>query len=64
MSGSQASVVEAIEKRNVTCLAKKPIVRDPHIFDSKEAAMGFSQGPVLFQNGETYYNPNANSGPH
>ena len=34
------SVVEAIQKRNVTCLAKKPIVRDPHIFDRKEAAMG------------------------
>ena len=26
--------------RNVTCLAKKPIVRDPHIFDRKEAARG------------------------
>ena len=25
-------VVEAIQTRNVTCLAKKPIVRDPHIF--------------------------------
>ena len=25
---------------NVTCLAKKPIVRDPHIFDRKEAARG------------------------
>ena len=24
----------------MTCLAKKPIVRDPHIFDRKEAAMG------------------------
>ena len=23
-----------------------------------------SQGPVLLQNGETYYNPDANSGPH
>ena len=34
------SVVEAIQKRNVTCLAKKPIVRDPHIFDREEAAMG------------------------
>ena len=34
------SVVEAIRKRNVTCLAKKPMVRDPHIFDRKEAAMG------------------------
>ena len=34
------SVVEAIQKRNVTCLAKKPIVRDPHIFDRKEAAKG------------------------
>ena len=34
------SVVEAIQKRNVTYLAKKPIVRDPHIFDRKEAAMG------------------------
>ena len=34
------SVVEAIQKRNVTCLAKKPIVRDPHIFDRKEAARG------------------------
>ena len=34
------SVVEAIQKRNVTCLAKKPIVRDPRIFDRKEAAMG------------------------
>ena len=32
------SVVDAIQKRNVTCLAKKPIVRDPHIFD--EAAKG------------------------
>ena len=121
---------------NVTCLAKKPIVRDPHIFDRKEAvrgsqarevtcriqkwnikAEGFhsilvanarvdwlamdddditkkfpillegilqdvfsqrassawhknlrcqcsSQGPVLRQNGETYYNPDANSGLH
>ena len=29
------SVVEAIQTRNVTCLAKKPIVRDPHIFDRK-----------------------------
>ena len=129
------SVVEAIQKRNVICLAKKPIVRDPHIFDRKEAAMGsrsrevtcriqkwniqadgfhpilvanarvdwlalkddditkkfpillegilqdvfsqrassawqgaqcqcFSQGPVLLQNGETYYNPDANPGPH
>ena len=34
------SVFDAIQKRNVTCLAKKPIVRDPHIFDLKEAAMG------------------------
>ena len=34
------SVVETIQKRNVTCLAKKPIVRDPHIFDRKEAARG------------------------
>ena len=34
------SVVEAIQKRNVTCLAKKPIVRDPHIFHRKEAAKG------------------------
>ena len=34
------SVVEAIQTRNVTCLAKKPIVRDPHIFDRKEAARG------------------------
>ena len=34
------SVVEAIQKRNVTCLAKKPIVRDPHIFNRKEAARG------------------------
>ena len=134
------SVVEAIQKRNVTCLANKPIVRDPHIFDRKEAAKGSrarevtcriksgtsklkvsilswlpmqeliglpwmmmtsrrsfpsyskasckmcshrghplrgkepnhknsqyqcsSQGPVLLQNGETYYNPDANSGPH
>ena len=33
-------VVEAIQTRNVTCLAKKPIVRDPHIFDRKEAARG------------------------
>ena len=24
----------------MTCLAKKPIVRDPHIFDRKEAARG------------------------
>ena len=129
------SVVEAIQKRNATCLAKKPIVRDPHIFDRKEAARGSraregsksgtsklkvsilswlpmqeliglpwmmmtsrrsfpsyskasckmcfhrghplrgkvpnhknlrcqcsSQGPVLLQNGETYYNPDANSG--
>ena len=130
------SVVEAIQTRNVTCLAKKPIVRDPHIFDRKEAARGSrarevtcriqkwnikaegfhpilvanarvdwlamnddditkkfpillegilqdvysqraaspnrknlrcqcsSQGPVLRQNGETYYNPDANSGLH
>ena len=34
------SVVEAIQTRNVTCLAKKPIVQDPHIFDRKEAARG------------------------
>ena len=34
------SVVEAIQTRNVTCLAKKPTVRDPHIFDRKEAARG------------------------
>ena len=34
------SVVEAIQTRDVTCLAKKPIVRDPHIFDLKEAARG------------------------
>ena len=34
------SVVEAIQTRNVTCLAKKPTVRDPHIFDLKEAARG------------------------
>ena len=34
------SVVEAIQTRSVTCLAKKPIVRDPHIFDQKEAARG------------------------
>ena len=43
MSGSQPagpSVVEAIQKRNVTCLAQKPIVRDPHIFDRQEAAKG------------------------
>ena len=33
------SVVEVIQKRNVTC-PKKPIVRDPHIFDRKEAAKG------------------------
>ena len=37
-------VVEAIQKRNVTCLAKKPIVRDPHIFDRKEAAKGSRAG--------------------
>ena len=112
------SVVEAIQTRNVTCLAKKPIVRDPHIFDRKEAfhpilvanarvdwlAMDddditkkfpillkgilqdvysqraasawqgaqpqnlrcqcSSQGPALRQNGEIYYNPDANSGLH
>ena len=134
------SVVEAIQTRNVTCLAKKPIVRDPHIFDRNEAARGSrarevtcriqkwnikaegfhpilvanarvdwlamdddditkkfpillegilqdvfsqgqplrgkvpnhknlrcqcsSQGPVLRQNGETYFNPDANSGLH
>ena len=41
MSGSLGpSVVEAIQTRNVTCLAKKPIVRDPHVFDRKEAARG------------------------
>ena len=34
------SVVAAIQKRNVTCLAQKPIVRDPDIFDRKEAAKG------------------------
>ena len=34
------SVVEAIQTRNVTCLAKKPMVRDLHIFDRKEAARG------------------------
>ena len=34
------SVVEAIQTRNVTCLAKKLIVRNPHIFDRKEAARG------------------------
>ena len=143
MSGSASwgpSVVEAIQTRNVTCLAKKPIVRDPHIFDRKEAARGSrarevtcriqkwnikaegfhpilvanarvdwlamdddditkkfpillegilqdvysqraasawqganrknlrcqcsSQGPVLRQNGEIYYNPDPNSGLH
>ena len=41
MSGSLPvgvlSVVEAIQARNVTCLARKPIVRDPHIFDRKDA---------------------------
>ena len=34
------SVVEAIQTRNAACLAKKPIVRDPHIFDREEAARG------------------------
>ena len=34
------SVVEAIQKRNETWLAKKPVVRDPYIFNRKEAAMG------------------------
>ena len=40
------SVVEAIQKRNVTCLAKKPIVRDSDIFDRKEAAKGSRAGEV------------------
>ena len=39
-ASSGPSVVEAIQTRNVTCLAKKPTVRDPHIFDRKEAARG------------------------
>ena len=30
----------------MTCLAKKPIVRDPHIFDRKEAARGSRAGEV------------------
>ena len=34
------SVVEAIQKRNETWLAKNPIVRDPYIFNRTEAAMG------------------------
>ena len=34
------SVVEAIQKRNETWLAKKPVVRDPYIFNRAEAAMG------------------------
>ena len=34
------SVVEAIQKRNETWLAKNPIVRDPYIFNRAEAAMG------------------------
>ena len=39
MSQWGPSVVEAIQKRSVTSLAKKPIVRDPHTFDREEAAM-------------------------
>ena len=34
------SVVEAIQKPNETWLAKKPVVRDPYIFNRAEAAMG------------------------
>ena len=34
------SVVEAIQKRNETWLAKKPVVCDPYIFNRAEAAMG------------------------
>ena len=34
------SVVEAIQKRNETWLAKKPVIRDPHIFNRAEVAMG------------------------
>ena len=34
------SVVEAIQKRNETWLAKKPVFRDPHIFNRAEVAMG------------------------
>ena len=47
------SVVEAIQTRNVTCLAKKPIVRDPHIFDRKEAAeaRGPEKSPVGSKSG-------------
>ena len=43
------TVVEAIQTRNVTCLAKKPIVRDPHIFDQKEAARGSRAREVTCQ---------------
>ena len=34
------SVVEAIQKRNETWLAKKPVIRDPHIFNRAEVTMG------------------------
>ena len=35
-----SSVVGAIQKRNETWLAKKPVFRDPYIFNRAEAAMG------------------------
>ena len=40
------SVVEAIQKRNETWLAKKPVIRDPHIFNRAEVAMGPPMGPL------------------
>ena len=45
------SVVEAIQARNVTCLARKPIVRDPHIFDRKEAASRPEKSTVGYKSG-------------
>ena len=32
--------MEAIQKRNETWLAKKPVIRDSHIFNRAEVAMG------------------------
>ena len=47
------SVVEAIQKRNETWLAKKPVFRDPHIFNRAEVAWALFPGklPARSRNG-------------
>ena len=43
------SVVEAIQKRNETWLAQKPVIRDPQMFNRAEVAMGPASRELTFK---------------